>query len=108
MDSCLFCEIANGKIPAKIVYRDDLVMAFEDINPQAPTHILIIPLKHIATLNELEAEHNELIGYLIWTANKLAKKMGVDKDGYRMVLNCNKKQAKLYFIFTPIFWVADK
>ncbi len=87
--SCLFCRIAQNEIPAKIVYRDDLVIAFEDLNPQAPQHILIIPQKHIATLNELHAEDNEIIGHMVHTAKMLAKQLNIADDGYRLVMNCN-------------------
>jgi len=70
-DDCLFCKIAAGDIPAKIVYQDDDVVAFEDINPQAPHHLIIIPRAHIATVNDLEPEHQELFGKLALTAKKL-------------------------------------
>lgn len=89
MTDCLFCKIANGQIPARLAYQDDTYVAFHDINPQAPTHILIIPRRHIPTLNDLEAEHNELIGGMFLIAQKLAAEFGIAGPGYRAVFNCN-------------------
>lgn len=88
-DDCLFCKIIAGEIPAKKVYEDDKVIAFDDINPQAPVHKIIIPRQHIATLNDLEPGHNELTGHILHTAAKLAKELGIEEDGYRVVMNCN-------------------
>lgn len=86
---CLFCKIANGEIPAKIIYRDDAVIAFDDINPQAPHHKIIIPQKHIATLNDLHDEDSELVGQLVQSAAKIAKQLDIAEEGYRLVFNCN-------------------
>lgn len=86
---CLFCKIAAGSIPAKIVYRDDIMVAFEDINPQAPHHIILIPLKHIDTLNNLQPEDNQMIGHMVQSAAKLAKQLNIAGEGYRLVANCN-------------------
>lgn len=86
---CLFCKIAAGTIPAKVIYKDDKVLAFDDINPQAPQHKLIIPLKHIPTLNNLQPEDYELIGYMTGIAKKLAADLNIAEDGYRVVMNCN-------------------
>jgi len=94
---CLFCKIANGQIPANIVYRDDLVMAFDDINPQAPHHKLLIPLKHIATINDLHEEDDELMGYMIQSATMLAKQLNIAQEGYRLVLNCNAAAGQTVF-----------
>jgi histidine triad (HIT) family protein len=94
---CLFCKIVNGEIPAKIVYRDDLVLAFEDINPQAPHHVLIIPQKHIHTINEVKSEDNELIGHMVQTAKLLAKEMNIAEEGYRLVINCNAGAGQTVF-----------
>ncbi len=88
--NCLFCKIIRKEIPAKIVYDDDKVIAFEDINPQAPHHLLILPKEHIPTVNDLMAKHNELMGHMIQVAKKLAKDYGIDEKGYRLVFNCNK------------------
>ncbi len=86
---CLFCKIVEGAIPAKIIYRDEYVLAFDDINPQAPHHKLIIPFKHIATLNDVSAEDSQLLGHIVQTAGKLAKELNIADDGYRLVMNCN-------------------
>lgn len=86
---CLFCKIINREIPAEIVFEDEQVVAFEDINPQAPTHLLIIPRKHIATLNDLEEGDLALAGRLQFTASRLAKERGFAEEGYRVVMNCN-------------------
>lgn len=88
---CLFCKIAAGDIPADVVYQDDTVLAFRDINPQAPTHVLVIPRKHIATINALEAGDESLIGYMVLTARQIAADNGIDESGYRLVMNCNQE-----------------
>lgn len=87
---CLFCKIIAGDIPANIIYEDEIAMAFMDINPQAPFHALIIPRKHIATLNDMSTEDRETVGHLQWVAAKLAEDNGFAADGYRTVFNCNK------------------
>jgi histidine triad (HIT) family protein len=87
MDKCLFCKMAAGEIKPTVVYEDDLVLAFEDIQPQAPVHILIIPKRHIATLNDLQDQ--AMGGYLLQTAIRLAQQFGFATDGYRTVINCN-------------------
>ena len=89
MTQCLFCKMVNGVIKPDVVFEDDTVLAFKDINPQAPVHILIIPKVHIATLNDLD--DTLLAGKLLQTAAKLAKQEGLSEDGYRTVFNCNKK-----------------
>jgi histidine triad (HIT) family protein len=86
MSDCLFCKIIDGKIPAKKVYEDDLSFAFEDINPQAPTHVLIIPKKHIVGLKEANEADAELIGYCQLVAAKIARQRGIER-GYRTVYN---------------------
>jgi histidine triad (HIT) family protein len=86
---CLFCKIAAGEIPANIIYRDDMVVAFDDINPQAPHHKIIIPQKHIATINDLHDEDSELVGAMVQSAAMLAKKLNIADEGYRLVFNCN-------------------
>jgi histidine triad (HIT) family protein len=90
MSDDLFLKIISREIPADIVFEDDEVLAFRDINPQAPTHILIIPKDRIPTMNHLESGHSELIGKLFLTARELAEKEGVAEDGYRVVMNCNQ------------------
>jgi histidine triad (HIT) family protein len=87
---CIFCKIVKGELPAKVVYEDDKVMAFHDINPQAPVHVLIIPKEHVPTLNDLEEKHKELLGHIFLVIKKLAKEMGIDESGYRVLVNCNR------------------
>jgi histidine triad (HIT) family protein len=87
MDDCLFCKIIEKKIPAKIAYEDDKVLAFHDISPQAPVHILIIPKKHIASVSDLSAQDSEIMGYLHLIAKKLAKEFKIEKSGFRLVIN---------------------
>lgn len=86
---CLFCKINNKTIPANIIYEDKDVLAFDDIDPQAPEHILIIPRKHISTLNDIKDEDNSLVGRMIQCAAELAKRRGFEHSGYRTVFNCN-------------------
>ncbi|WP_420629921.1 HIT domain-containing protein [Candidatus Leptofilum sp.] len=88
--STIFSKIIAGEIPADIVYRDDLVTAFRDINPQAPTHILIVPNKEIATVNDLAEEDEQVAGRLLLVAKKLAAQEGIAEDGYRLMINCNQ------------------
>ena len=89
MTDCLFCKMVKGEIPPDIVYEDDDVLAFNDINPQAPVHILIIPKKHISTLNDAEDTDTLVLGELNRVAAELAKKAGHAEQGYRVVMNCN-------------------
>ncbi len=89
MSDCLFCKIIEGDIPAKKIYEDDDVFAFHDIGAQAPHHFLVIPKKHIATLND--TDDTTLIGKLILTASKITKDLGFAEDGYRVVMNCNEQ-----------------
>lgn len=87
---CLFCKIVSGEIPAEILYQDEQVLAFRDISPQAPTHILIIPKRHITTINDIAEEDATLIGQMVLTAKKLAAQEGLAEDGYRLAMNCNE------------------
>jgi len=89
MEDCIFCKIVDGQIPSNAVYQDEKVFAFRDINPQAPTHILIIPKKHIPTINDLKGDKSGIISDLFQTALKLAVDEGIDQEGYRTVFNCN-------------------
>jgi histidine triad (HIT) family protein len=89
MSSTIFGRIAAGEIPADIVYEDDDLVAFRDLSPQAPTHILIIPRKPIPTLNDVEEADAELVGKLFLAAAKVAKQLGIAEAGYRVVVNCN-------------------
>lgn len=86
----IFSKIIRKEIPADIVYQDELVTAFRDIAPQAPTHILIIPNKIIPTVNNVTAEDEQVLGHLFVIAAKIAKEQGIDEDGYRLIVNCNK------------------
>ena len=88
MSQCLFCKMVAGEIKADVIFEDDAVLAFRDINPQAPVHLLIIPKRHIATLNDLD--DTLLAGRLLQTAIKLAKQEDLSEDGYRTVFNCNR------------------
>jgi len=94
---CLFCKIAQGTIPAESVYQDDQVVAFTDIHPHAPHHQLIIPRKHISTLNDIADEDTALIGHLVQTAKKLAKEYNIAEEGYRLVVNCNPGAGQTVF-----------
>ncbi len=94
---CLFCKIINGELPANKVYDDDLVVAFDDIAPKAPHHKLIVPKVHIATLNDLDKNHNPLLGHMIHTASVIAKDLGVAENGYRTIFNCNKDAGQVVF-----------
>jgi histidine triad (HIT) family protein len=94
---CLFCKIAEKKLPAKIVYEDDLAIAFEDTNPQAPIHTLVVPKKHISTNLDLRKEDNTLIGHLFHVANKIATSKGIADRGFRLVMNCNPESGQTVF-----------
>lgn len=97
MTDCLFCKIAAGFIPAQKIYQDDLVVAFDDINPQAPHHKIIIPHKHIATLNDVGEEDRLLVGHMAHVAAKLANELEIAKPGYRLVMNCNPLAGQTVF-----------
>ncbi|RUR07939.1 histidine triad nucleotide-binding protein [Legionella sp. km772] len=86
---CLFCKIAQGKIPASVIFEDADIMAFRDIKPQAPTHLLVIPKRHIATLNDVQNNDASLLGSMILCAKQLAKAEGLSEQGYRLVFNIN-------------------
>jgi histidine triad (HIT) family protein len=88
MADCLFCKIARKEIPADVLYEDRLVLAFSDINPQAPVHVLIIPKAHHETLSDVPAEEQQLLGHMILVATKMAGEKGLKDKGYRLVANC--------------------
>ena len=94
---CLFCKIVAGDIPADIVYESETCLAFRDINPQAPTHVLVIPRKHIATINDIAAEDEGLVGSLYTAAREIAAAEGIADDGYRTVMNCNESAGQSVF-----------
>ena len=95
MTDCIFCQIVAGKVPSEILYRDEEVIAFRDINPQAPTHLVIIPKRHIPSLTLLSEAESPLIGHMVSIANQLAKREGVFESGYRLVINCGKEGGQL-------------
>ncbi len=88
---CIFCKIADGEIPADILYTDEELIAFRDINPQAPVHVVIIPGEHIATLADLPEEKSVLVGHMVEVANRLAVSEGISESGYRVVINCGRQ-----------------
>ena len=90
MEDCIFCKIINGDIPSEKVYEDDKILAFKDINPVAPVHVLIIPKKHIANLMEIKKEDNEVINAIFCAIPEIANRLGVAKDGFRLISNCGK------------------
>jgi len=92
---CIFCQIAAGKVPSEILYQDDKVVAFRDINPAAPVHVIIIPRKHIPSLTHLNEADTTLTGYMINIANQLARTEGVAESGYRLVINCGEQGGQL-------------
>jgi histidine triad (HIT) family protein len=94
---CLFCKIIAGDIPADIVYESEHAIAFRDINPQAPTHVLIIPRQHIATVNALESGDAQLVGELFLAAKQIARQEGVAERGYRLTMNCNAAAGQTVF-----------
>lgn len=96
-EDCLFCKIVNRELPADIVYEDDELVALNDINPQAPTHILIIPRAHVATVNDLTESEIDLPGKLVLRARALADEKGIADSGYRLILNCNQQGGQTVF-----------
>jgi histidine triad (HIT) family protein len=97
MSDCIFCRIIRGEIPSKKVYEDDLIFAFEDINPQAPTHILIIPKEHYASLLEVPEDLNDLLGHILSIAREIARERGLDQSGFRIVLNTGRDSGQEVF-----------
>ena len=97
MSDCLFCKVRDGEISGNIAYEDDDVLAFHDVNPQAPVHILIIPKKHIATVNDMADEDELMMGKLFSAGKTIAAQQGVSDDGYRLVVNCNEGAGQTVF-----------
>lgn len=97
MSDCLFCKIIGGEIPADIVFQSDAAIAFRDINPQAPTHILIIPRRHITTINDITDDDTPLVGSLFTAAREIAAQEGLADDGYRVVMNCGEGAGQSVF-----------
>lgn len=97
MADCIFCKIAAGEMDTEMLYKDEDIVAFEDINPQAPTHILIIPRKHIATLDELKGDDYQLVGKIYQVANQLAAETDIIEDGYQIVANCKEDGGQVIY-----------
>ena len=95
--SCLFCRILAGEIPAKMVFEDDTLVAFHDINPQAPVHVLVVPRRHVPTLNDLTPDDDALIGAMMRRAAAIARDLGIAERGYRTVFNCNRGAGQSVF-----------
>jgi histidine triad (HIT) family protein len=96
-ESCLFCKILAGDIPAEIIYESDTAIGFRDINPKAPTHVVIIPRKHIATINDIEPDDQQVVGSLFTAAREIAEKEGHADVGYRVAMNCNEAAGQTVF-----------
>jgi histidine triad (HIT) family protein len=94
---CIFCQIAQHETETKILYEDDDIVAFPDIYPKAPHHLLIIPKRHTATLNDLQSSDAEMVGKMVLVAKKLAKELGVAEKGYRLLFNCNRDAGQVVF-----------
>lgn len=97
MDDCIFCKIVKGEMEATILYRDEQVTAFRDIRPVAPTHILVVPNKHIASVNDVSLEDEPLLGHLFTTAQKIASQEGISTDGYRLIVNTGAHGGQIVF-----------
>ena len=97
MPDCLFCKIISREIPGSIVYEDDRVLAFNDINPQAPTHVLVVPKRHIASLNDLGPEDDQIVGEIVRRAAAIARDRGISTGGFRAVFNTNRDAGQTVF-----------
>ncbi len=97
VESCIFCKIADGRIPSKRVFEDDVCVAFDDLSPQAPTHILIIPREHVDSLDKAGEGHAPCLGHLLLTAANIARSQGFAEDGYRVVINTNADGGQTVF-----------
>ena len=96
-DNCLFCKIVSGDIPADVIYEDEHVIGFRDINPVAPTHVLVIPRKHISTINDIEEADVGLVGHMYLAAKKIAAQEGLAESGYRTTMNCLESAGQTVF-----------
>ena len=94
---CLFCDIIDGKIDSKKVHEDDRCIALDDINPQAPTHVLVVPREHLSTINDVQESHEEMVGHLVRVAQRIARQRGHDDQGYRLVFNCQEGAGQSVF-----------
>lgn len=97
MSDCLFCKIIKGELPSKIVYKDDKMVAFHDINPKAPIHVLLVPVKHMGSIIDVTDDDKELLGELTLGIKKIAQKLGIDKNGYKVVANNGAGAGQLVF-----------
>jgi histidine triad (HIT) family protein len=97
METCIFCKIVQREVPAKIVYEDDRAVAFNDINPKAPVHVLIVPRRHLGTLLDAGEADDRLLGHLLLAANRVAGQEGIAERGFRLVLNCNSEGGQVVF-----------
>ncbi|MFP4660699.1 MAG: histidine triad nucleotide-binding protein [Halanaerobiales bacterium] len=97
MSDCIFCQIANGELDTELLYEDEELVAFKDINPKAPIHFLIIPKKHFSTILDLNEKDNKLVGHIFQVANKLAEEYDIADDGFRIVSNCNEDGGQVVF-----------
>lgn len=97
MTDCLFCKMVTGEIKPTTVYEDENILAFRDINPQAPLHVLVVPKEHIATINDLEDKHTSIVGKLFLVAKQIAQQEGLAERGYRTVMNCNAEAGQSVF-----------
>lgn len=97
MSDCIFCRIVEKKLPAKIVYEDDIAMAFEDVNPQAPVHALVIPKRHIPTILDIAEGNGMLMGHLVEICRKIARGRGIAERGFRIVANCNPEGGQVVY-----------
>ncbi len=97
MFGCVFCQIAAGEKPSRILYEDEQCLAFQDINPKAPVHFLVVPRKHIPSLNDHETEDEAVLGHLLSVASRMAKDKGIDGTGYRTVINTNAEAGQTVF-----------
>lgn len=97
MTDCIFCKIIKGEIPGKFVYKDDTLVAFYDIHPKAPVHVLVLPVKHTASLQDVNDGDKELLGKLMLAVNKIAQKLGIAQSGYKVVINNGKASGQLVF-----------
>jgi histidine triad (HIT) family protein len=97
MPDCLFCKIIERKIPGSIVYEDDRLLAFDDINPQAPTHVLVVPKRHVESLNDLQPGDDQIVGELVRRAAAIARERGISAGGFRTVFNTNRDAGQTVF-----------
>jgi len=97
MTDCIFCKMVSGEITPDTVYEDDDVLAFRDMNPQAPVHVLVIPKQHVATINDLDADSSALVGKMMMAAAKIAQQEGFAEQGYRTIMNCNAHGGQTVF-----------